>query len=108
VDLKTGASAPVAHPSNLCLAAIDGLYFYGHGLIAIQNAFMTPRVVRFSLTGDLRSIGRFEVLERRNPLFDGITTGVIAGNDFFYMANIQDDKKTGFNPITILKLSLKQ
>jgi sugar lactone lactonase YvrE len=24
----------------------------------------------------------------------------------FYMANIQDDKKTGFNPITILKLHL--
>ena len=40
---------------------------------------------------------------RRNPLFDGVTTGVVAGSEFFYMTNVQDDKKTGFNPITILK-----
>jgi hypothetical protein len=68
---------------------------------------MTPRVVRFTLTRDLRTIERFEILERRNPLFEGVTTGVIAGGEFFYMANIQDDKKTGFNPITILKVPLR-
>ena len=67
---------------------------------------MTPRVVRFTLTRDLRAIERFEVLERRNPVFEGVTTGVVVGREFFYMANIQDDKKTGFNPITILKLQL--
>jgi hypothetical protein len=55
---------------------------------------MTPRVVHLILTHDLRAIQRFNVLERRNPLFDGITTGVVAGGGFFYMANIQDDKKT--------------
>ncbi len=58
------------------------------------------------LSRDLRAIDRFEVLERRNPLFDGVTTGVLAGGDFFYMANIQDDKKAGFDPITILKSHL--
>ena len=68
---------------------------------------MTPRVVRFTLTRDLRGTERFDVLERRNPLFEGVTTGVVVGGEFFYMANIQDDKKTGFNPITILKLHLQ-
>jgi hypothetical protein len=106
VDLKTNAIAPLPHPSNICLATIDGLYFHRDSLIAIQNAFMTPRVVRFYLGRDHRSIERFEVLERRNPLFDGTTTGVIAGNDFYYMANIQDDKKANFNPIRILKIHL--
>ena len=67
---------------------------------------MTPRVVRLILTRDLRAIERFDVLERRNPLFEGVTTGVFAGSDFFYMANIQDDKKSGFNPITVLKLHI--
>jgi hypothetical protein len=67
---------------------------------------MSPRVVRLILGRDLRAIKRFEVLERRNPLFDGVTTGVIAGSDFFYMANIQDDQRTGYNPITMLKLHL--
>jgi len=106
VDLKTQTSAPIARPANLCLATIDGLYFHRGTLIAIQNALMTPRVVRFTLTRDLRAIERFEVLERRNPLFEGVTTGVVVGREFFYMANIQDNKKTGFNPITILKLHL--
>jgi sugar lactone lactonase YvrE len=106
VDLKTSAPAPIPHPAALCLATIDGLYFHRGSLIAIQNAFMTPRVVRFDLTRDHRSIARFEVLERCNPLFDGVTTGVIAGNDFYYMANIQEEKKTNFDPIRILKIHL--
>ena len=63
-------------------------------------------MVRLHLTPDLHGIDRFEVPERRNPLFDGVTTGVIVGNEFFYMANIQDEKKTGYIPITILKLPL--
>jgi sugar lactone lactonase YvrE len=106
VDLQTGASHTIAHPVDLCLATIDGLYFHRNTLIAIQNASMSPRVIRMRLTRDLRNIDRFSVLERRNSLFDGVTTGVIAGSDFFYMANIQDDKTTGFTPITILKLRL--
>jgi sugar lactone lactonase YvrE len=106
VDLATHVVAPIARPTGLCLATIDGLYFHRSALVAIQNAFMAPRVVRFTLTRDLRAIERLDVLERRNPLFEGITTGVVVGGEFFYMANIQDDKKTGFNPITILKLHL--
>ncbi|MBZ5594441.1 MAG: SMP-30/gluconolactonase/LRE family protein [Acidobacteriia bacterium] len=106
VDLPTHIAAPIARPADLCLATIDGLYFYRGALVAIQNGFMTPRVVRFTLTRDLRAIERFDVLERRNPLFEGVTTGVVVGGEFFYMANIQDDKKTAFNPITILKLHL--
>lgn len=106
MDLKTRVTTPIARPAELCLGAIDGLYFHQGALIAIQNGFMTPRVIRFVLSRDLRAIERFEVLERRNPLFEGVTTGVVAGGDFFYMANIQDGKKTAFNPITILKLHL--
>jgi hypothetical protein len=96
----------IARPGGLCLAAMDGLYFDGGSLIAIQNAFMAPRVARFNLSRDLRSIERFELLERRNPLFDGIRTGVIVGAEFYYMANVQDEKKSGFVPSTILKLHL--
>jgi hypothetical protein len=106
VDLKTRVARPIVHPEDLCLATIDGLYFHDGALIAIQNGFMAPRVVRFVLTRDRQAIDRFQVLERRNSLFEGITTGVVASGDFFYMANIQDDKTTGFNPITILKLRL--
>jgi hypothetical protein len=106
VDLKTGEAAPIARPSTLCLATIDGLYYYRGALVAIQNAFVSPRVVRLNLTEDHRGIADFDILERRNPLFDGVTTGVIVGGDLYYMANIQDEKKTGFVPVTILKVRL--
>jgi hypothetical protein len=112
VDVNTHAAAPIARPDDLCLAAVDGLYFHrgaspgSRSLVAIQNGFMGPRVVRLQLTSDERGIQHFDVLERRNSLFDGVTTGVVAGGDFFYMANIQDDKTSGFKPITILRLRL--
>jgi hypothetical protein len=67
---------------------------------------MTTLIARFSLSRNLRIIEGFAILERRNPLFEGVTTGVLAGDEFFYMANIQDDKETGFNPIRVLKLHL--
>jgi hypothetical protein len=106
VNLRSGLTMPIARPSDLCLATIDGLYFHDGALVAIQNGFMSPRVVRLMLTRELEGIERFEVLERRNPLFEGVTTGVVAGSDFYYMANIQDEKKAGFDPIAILRLSL--
>ena len=106
VDLKTAAAKPIVRPPGLCLAMVDGLYFRDGALIAVQNGYMTPRVVRLSLTRDLRGIAGLDVLERRNPLFDGVTTGVVVGHEFFYMANIQDEKSTGFQPIVILKLGL--
>ncbi len=65
VDLKSGESKAIGRPAGLCLAAIDGLYSQGNYLIAIQNAFMNPRVVRLGLSRDGRSIERFDVLERR-------------------------------------------
>jgi hypothetical protein len=106
VDLKTRAATPAARPAGLCLANIDGLYFYRGALIAIQNGFMSPRIARLRLSPNLRGIEKFEILERRNPLFEGVTTGVVVGSDLFYVANIQDEKQTGFKPIAILKLHL--
>jgi len=106
LDLKSGAAAPIGRPRDLCLAAIDGLYFHRGALVAIQNAIMAPRVARFTLSRDQQAIERYQILERRNPLFDGVTTGVLVGDDLFYMANIQDEKTSGFQPIAILKLHL--
>lgn len=105
-DLKTGQAAPIGRPAELCLASIDGLYLHEGSFIAIQNGFMNPRVIRMVLSRNLRGIVKCEVLERRNPLFDGVTTGVIANGAFYYMANIQDEKKSGFVPVTVLKIRL--
>jgi sugar lactone lactonase YvrE len=106
MDLKTGTAVPLKRPGNVSLTFVDGLYCRGGALIAIQNGYMSPRVVRLKLAGDGRGVERLEILERRNPGFDGITTGVMADGEFFYMSNIQDEKKSGFEAIRILKLRL--
>ena len=114
VDIASRSSHAIAHPSDLCLATIDGLYFFDGSLIAIQNGIMVPRVVRYRLGSDRESIDRLDILERRNPLFDGITTGAIADGAFYFMANTQIDNVTDgkikagarLNPIQILRIDL--
>jgi hypothetical protein len=116
VDTASRSFHAVAHPGDLCLATIDGLAFFEGELIAIQNGIMAPRVVRYFLTSDWDRISGFEVMERGNPLFDGITTGAIIGYGVFnFMANPQLDNlengkiKPGahLNPIKILGIKIQ-
>ena len=114
MDIATKSSHAIAHPQDLCLGTIDGLVYFNGSLIAIQNGAMTHRVVRYRLSKDLNSIESFEVLERRNPLFEGITTGAIADGAFYLMANTQLDKAAGgrikpgaqLNPLKILRIDI--
>jgi sugar lactone lactonase YvrE len=115
VDIASKTSRAIGHPPDLCLGNIDGLLYYKGSLVAIQNGVMTPRVARYKLTPDGRDIASFEVLERRNPAFDGITTGAIADGVFYYMANPQTDKvaegrlkpNAQLNPVQVLRLELQ-
>jgi hypothetical protein len=114
VDLKSGVLRAIGRPEDLCLASIDGLCFYRGSLIAIQNGLMANRVIRAYLTPDLDRIASFEILERRDPLFEGITTGAVADGAFYFMANTQIDKvgagrivgNSELKPIRVLKVDL--
>lgn len=114
VDVASKSFHAMRHPPDLCLGNIDGLSYFNGSLIAIQNGAMAHRVVRYRLTRDLNNIDSFEVLERRNPLFEGITTGTVADGAFYFMANTQLDKTNGgkikpgaqLNPVKILRIDL--
>lgn len=102
IDIASKSSHPIAHPANLCLGTIDGLYFFAGSLYAIQNGIMVHRVVRLHLSPGLNTIDRFDILERRNPLFNGgPTTAAIAEGALYYMANPQLDSKPGVKPVPI-------
>jgi hypothetical protein len=75
---------------------------------AIQNGPMLPRIIEFRVSAEYRQITAARALERRNPAFDGITTGVIVGTDLYYVANPQTDKKIGidWHPLQIFSVSL--
>jgi hypothetical protein len=91
VDIASRTFHAMVHPADLCLATIDGLAFSQGELIAIQNGIVAPRVVRYTLSSDGDRISSFEVLERGNPLFDGITTGAVGNGAFYFVANPQLD-----------------
>lgn len=89
IDVRSREVRRMGHPDNVCLSGIDGLYFHQGALIAIQNSAGIERVVRCYLNATMDRVERLRVIESRNPLFLVPTTGVIAGQNFCYIANSQ-------------------
>ena len=78
VATKARRLLATARPLN----AIDGLAEHRGALIAIQNNLGRPRVLRVDPIGK-----QVEVLEAKNPLISGAATGVVVGDDFFFIAS---------------------
>jgi len=91
VDAATGQARPLPHPEKVHVAGIDGLYFHGGSLVAVQNSAGTARIVRFRLNAAHDAIESEEVLESRNAVFDIPTTGVLVGGKIAVIANSQLD-----------------
>ena len=91
MDVATRAAKPISVPKSETLAGIDGLYIRGQTLVAVQNGFRSrpARVVQAELTPSLDAVTCFTVLDRNRPEFDIPTTGVLVGNDLFYIASSQ-------------------
>jgi hypothetical protein len=93
VEISTKQFKLLAKPLNVTDAGLDGLYFYKNSLVGIQNPDLHPaRVVRYFLNPQMDTITRAEVLETYNPLFEVPTTGTIAGDSLYFMANTQIEK----------------
>jgi hypothetical protein len=91
MDVATRAARPIAVPAGETLAGIDGLYVRGRTLVAVQNGFRSrpARVIQAELTSSLDALSCVAVLDRNRPEFDVPTTGVLVGNDLFYVASSQ-------------------
>jgi glutamine cyclotransferase len=108
IDLRTRAVEPVRHSDRVCLSFIDGLYWVDGNLVAIQNGPILPRIVQLKLDKRGKRVMAMTILERRNPLFDGITTGVMVGKQLYYIANPQTAKKSSakLDPLQILAVQV--
>lgn len=89
IDVKTKKVSHLAPLPGATLLGIDGLYFHKGSLIAVQNGVTPQRVVRISLSKDLRRAERLQVLEANNPLFLEPTLGVVVKDTFYFIANSQ-------------------
>ena len=70
--------------TSTLLNGIDGLVEHRGTLIGIQNVLGRPRVVRVHVQDG----NRVELLESKNPLLNVPATGVVAGNEYYFLANL--------------------
>ena len=90
VDLSAGKAFDLAYNRNaLTLGGIDGLYWYDHTLVAIENGMTPHRVIRLSLSGDGRGIVKAIPLDVANAAFGLPTYGAIDGDGLYFIANSQ-------------------
>ena len=88
LEVGTGRRARLGSPDTLNLGSIDGLAFHRNTLIAHQPGWFN-RVVRLRLDAAQQRIASWEVLERHHPRFIQPTTGEVAGDLYYYIANAQ-------------------
>ena len=93
VDIAARTVAELAGAEGVATTGADGLYLYRGSLVAVQNANPAPdRVVRLLLSADGRRVERARVLESNRPDYALPTTGVVVGDELFYVANTQIDR----------------
>jgi hypothetical protein len=111
----TGAKQILRKPAYVADGCFDGLYWETpRALVGVQNCVHeTGRIMRLRLNADFSAIESAEVLESYNPLFNGITTAAIAGNQLYFVANVQlakldrEGRPQGqFDPLSVLRLAL--
>ncbi len=89
VDPKTGARREVARGPAEALGGFDGIAVRGRALFGVQNALGAPRVVRAELDGGAKAVVSLRVLEAASSALELPTTGVLAGDAFYVIANSQ-------------------
>jgi len=89
IDLNTKEVKPIVAPENVATNSIDGMVLYGNSLIANQGLTGVERVARFYLSSDPGRIEKLELLQVNHPVFVIPTTGVVAEDSFYFIANSQ-------------------
>jgi sugar lactone lactonase YvrE len=89
IELSSSALLELKPPPKQTLADADGIYFYNNSIIAVQTD--QHRVNRYRMNKELNQVIRTDIMEAWNPAFDQPTTGVLAGDTFYYIANSQYD-----------------
>lgn len=89
LDTQTKELIRVTREPMVSLKSIDGLMWYDHSLIAIQNGVTPMRVTRYFLNDSLDKITRYEIIDCGHESFNEPTNGCVVGDALYYVANSQ-------------------
>ena len=88
IDPLTGSPTRLSQPDTAVTAGCDGLYWHRGDLVGIQNVTNPGRVIRIALADQGTRISGITVLQsHHHPEFAESTTGVIAADTLFVIAN---------------------
>ena len=97
---EAGRVRRVAAPAGVPTGNVDGLYACPGGLIAVQGLLDFQQVTWFDLAPDGRAFTGARALERRHPAHDAATTGAVARDALYYIANAQLARLRGDGQLT--------
>jgi hypothetical protein len=84
---KSGGISWLAHPPELALYGIDGMYLHGRTLIAIQNGTNPERLVLLHLDAALTRVTSWTVALSGAPGLGDPTHGAVRGDQFEFISN---------------------
>ena len=88
IDLSTRAPTRLPQPDTVVTGGCDGLYWDRGDLVGIQNVTNPGRIIRIALADKGTRISGITVLQSyHHPEFAEPTTGVIADDVFYVLAN---------------------
>ncbi len=88
INLSTVAPTRLPQPDTVVTGRCDGLYWHRGDLVGIQNVTNPGRVIRIALADQGTRISGVTVLQsHHHPEFTEPTTGVIAGDALYVIAN---------------------
>jgi sugar lactone lactonase YvrE len=88
INLSTAAPTRLPQPDTVVTGGCDGLYWRKGDLVGIQNVTNPGRVIRIALADQGTRISGVTVLQsHHHPEFTEPTTGVIAGDALYVIAN---------------------
>jgi hypothetical protein len=98
-DLRNGSRTLLRSVPGVPTTGVDGLYVCGNALIAMQNVAGIDRVAWLDLAPDGMSVVGGKVLEQRHPAARQPTTGVVDGDQFFYVATSDVARQRSAGPL---------
>jgi hypothetical protein len=92
IDLVNKSVTWLPHPDIVAVNGIDGLYRSGNRLLALENGTKPIRVMEYQLDEKSSRITGARVLEQNTAHLTEPTHGVVAGSEFYYIANSGSSK----------------
>lgn len=87
LDTTTKRVRWLSTQGRFALSGADGLYLAGNRLIVVQNGISPQRIAIFTLDASGTGIVTERIVERSTRSLGTPTHGVVAGSDFYYIAN---------------------